>query len=700
MCAGITLPLITRILLGRGAGERAIGQVYAVNTLGSILGAALAGLVLMPVLGLKWLLVSGALLDVGLGLWLLARHESLAEPGATAVPATRRGRAAWLGQRARADAALFPTAIVTLGGLLLVAVLTPFSSAVLTSGVYRYASVSDPRNYVVPFYRDGRTATVSVRRHVDSRMLTLATNGKPDASLALEWIRPGPGDTVRKAITGDQVTQALLPLVMLAHAPTARTAAVIGQGSGMTSHLLLGSPALRELSTIDIEPEMIRGSRQFYPANRRVFDDPRAHFVVDDAKAFFASSRRTFDLIVSEPSNPWVSGVSGLFTDEFYHRVRGYLAPRGVFGQWLHLYEIDDALVLSVLGAIHRNFPSYQIYMVSTADIFVVASNAPQLAPPDWRVVALPAIAQDLAPLAAARLGHARRRARARPRRARARCSTVGPRPTRTTGRAWTSAPSGRDSSSRRRAGSARCTSHASTSSRRCVDGAWASRTRRSRRSRCRASTHARAARRSARGGTCTPPEACRAPTTRRPSSAWTAGRRPGCATRSTSAPHWNPCWRPDARPPTGIASSRSSRRWRRRSTAAPPASPTRPSTAACSGTSTRRGAPAPARAAVTFLHGLAVHDFVAAANAADVLVQALQRRDQWVETDVLHDGSIVAAIRLGDAERATRMLAATAAAVARTRDDVRSELLTGWIEATARRSPRPARTPAGPPVR
>jgi hypothetical protein len=280
-CAGVTLPLITRILMARGVGERAIGQVYAVNTLGSILGAAAAGLVLMPLLGLKWLLVAGAMIDVGLGLWLLASHRVLAGgPAAAPAPAGRPPRAAWLARTARAGTgALLPTAVVGVGVLLLVATTTPFHAAVLTSGVYRYAKVSDPRGYDVPFYRDGRTATVSVRRALGTQMLTLATNGKPDASLSLGWIRPGPGDTLRRALAGDQVTQALLPLLTLAHHPRARTAAVIGQGSGMTSHLLLGSPNLRALSTIDIEPEMIAGSRAFYPANRRVFDDPRATFV-------------------------------------------------------------------------------------------------------------------------------------------------------------------------------------------------------------------------------------------------------------------------------------------------------------------------------------------------------------------------------------------------------------------------------------
>jgi hypothetical protein len=416
-CAGITLPLITRVLLARGAGERAVGQVYAVNTLGSIVGAALAGLVLMPIVGLRWLLVIGALVDALLGVWLLLRHAALTADTAP-EPAVEAHRPAvgrrWAGEPvASADArAIVPVAAAGTAILIILAGTVPFDPAVLTSGVYRYGRVSNPGAFEMPFYADGRTATVSVRRHRESRTLTLATNGKPDASLGLDWVRPGPGDTTRLPVTGDQVTQLLLPLITLAHAPAARTAAVIGQGSGMSSHLLLGSPALRSLSTIDIEPNMIRGSRQFYPANRRVFDDPRSHFVIDDAKAFFAGANRRFDVILSEPSNPWVSGVSGLFTDEFYARVTRYLAPGGVFGQWLHLYEIDDPLVTGVLAALHRHFPAYTVYLVSVADVLVVASADTMLRAPDWRVLAAPGLAGDLrrtlpidsATLAAARL--------------------------------------------------------------------------------------------------------------------------------------------------------------------------------------------------------------------------------------------------------------------------------------------------------
>src|SRR5688572_6056971 len=140
---------------------------------------------------------------------------------------------------------------------------------------------------------------------------------------------------------------------------------------------------------------MINASRTFRPANVRVFDDPRSTFVIDDAKSYFASTGRRFDLILSEPSNPWVSGVSGLFTEEFYRRVQRQLAPGGVFGQWLHLYELSDGLATSVLAAIDTVFPSYEVFYTSNTDILIVAANGP-LPAPDWSIVSYPGIARDL----------------------------------------------------------------------------------------------------------------------------------------------------------------------------------------------------------------------------------------------------------------------------------------------------------------
>jgi MFS family permease len=386
-CAGMTLPLITRILMhggGEFGGERAIGAVYGFNTLGSIAGVLLAGLVLMPLLGLKLLLIAGALVDISLGLALL-----LAVAGAG-----RREERPFAPRLEHPGARLTLLTVATAVFVLLTASFITLDPMRLTSGVYRYAVLPRPGEYSVPFYRDGRTATVSIRRSRGG-FITLSTNGKPDASMDAFWrdtSRAGPPHALER----DIATQMLLPIITLAHRPEARDVAVIGQGSGMTSHILLGSPRVQRLATIEIEPEMIAASRSFYPANRRVFDDHRASFVLDDAKSYFAASGRTFDLILSEPSNPWVSGVSGLFTTEFYRRVRKHLAPAGVFGQWLHLYELDDDLACTVLAALDQNFASYEIFFTSNADILIVASNERALPVPDWRVTEFPGIAEDL----------------------------------------------------------------------------------------------------------------------------------------------------------------------------------------------------------------------------------------------------------------------------------------------------------------
>ncbi len=377
-CAGMTLPLITRVLMRAGAGERAIGAVYGVNTLGSILGVILAALVLMPVLGVKRLLILGALVDIGLGIWLIVRSRRDAPPN-------RR----WYSRSSMTLPIVATTAI-----LILLSVTTRFNLARITSGVYRHGVVERSAGYEFPFFKDGRTATVSVRRSLDG-FVTLSTNGKPDASMEREWM-----DTTRlsrgdRQLRRDIATQLLLPIITLAHAPQAQSVAVIGHGSGMSSHVLLGNPLVQEAVTIEIEPEMIAASRLFLPANRRVFEDQRSIFVIDDAKSYFAASGRQFDLILSEPSNPWVSGVSGLFTREFYARVKAQLAPNGVFGQWLHLYELSDGLATSVIAAIDAEFPAYEVFYTSNADILIVAANAP-LQAPVWAVTQLPGIATDL----------------------------------------------------------------------------------------------------------------------------------------------------------------------------------------------------------------------------------------------------------------------------------------------------------------
>jgi predicted membrane-bound spermidine synthase len=373
-CAGMTLPLMTRMLLQAGAGERAIGAVYSANTLGSIVGAALTGLSLLPLLGLKITLIFGAVLDMALGL-LAAWGLSLA-----GRPARRL--------------AVVGAGIVTAGAALVLFAL-PWDQRLLMSGVFRTGRSTISRDREILFHADGRTATVHASLIRSSGYKILSTNGKADGSLSSKWFQVCNPDST-SPFTGDDGAQALLALIALSHAPDSRLAAVIGYGTGMSSHFLLGSRALQELVTIEIEPAMVRGARQFYPANRRVFDDPRSTVAYDDARAYFAASKRKFELLLSEPSNPWVSGVSGLFTVEFYAQAKRYLTPDGIFAQWVQTYEMNDDLVLSVLAGIHEQFGDYRVFLVSDNDLLIVATPAQRLPLPDWTVFSWPAVKADL----------------------------------------------------------------------------------------------------------------------------------------------------------------------------------------------------------------------------------------------------------------------------------------------------------------
>ena len=376
-CAGMTLPVITRLLLRSGAGERAIGRVYGFNTLGSILGVSAASLVLMPLLGLKWLLVLGGCVDISLGVLLTLED--------------RRVRAWRITRRMLVVSAAAAVALLAILNR------AKFDLTLLTSGVFRYGFVQAPGTANVLYYQDGRTASVSVRRIQSTGGLSLATNGKPDASLGPEWMKPVAPGQARVPFTHNASTQMLSGIIPLAYEPNAKSAAVIGHGSGMSSHVLLASPALEHVVTIEIEPEMIRASRAFYPANRRVFEDKRSTFAIDDARSYLAAAHQKYDIILSEPSNPWVAGISGLFTAEFYQAMTRYLTDGGILAQWLQVSEIDDGLVLSVVAALARSFPSYAVYAMSDHHVMIIASLHP-LPAPDWSVAdRFPGIVEDLA---------------------------------------------------------------------------------------------------------------------------------------------------------------------------------------------------------------------------------------------------------------------------------------------------------------
>jgi hypothetical protein len=129
---------------------------------------------------------------------------------------------------------------------------------------------------------------------------------------------------------------------------------------------------------VEIEEEMMNLARGFYPWNARGYDDPRIHIFIDDAQTFFLTNRRKYDLMISVPSNPWVSGVASLFSHEFYSKMRRYMKPGGLWVQWIQTYEFNDLLFLNILKALDITFPYVSLYKApEEPDIIIVASDEP-----------------------------------------------------------------------------------------------------------------------------------------------------------------------------------------------------------------------------------------------------------------------------------------------------------------------------------
>ena len=334
-CAGMTLPLITYALLRRGRGEGAIGAVYAANTFGAILGVILAAHIGLPWLGLKGTVLAGAAIDVALGLVLL------------------RAVAGYTLRFAAVATAAAVAFVLALGAVRL-------DAHKLMSGVYRYGEIYSAEDARILYYKDGRTASVSLVDFSEGR--SIRTNGKSDGGVNMTGGR-----------LVDEMTMALTAALPLALKPEARRIAVIGIGTGITTHTLLASRALEAVDTIEIEPAMVEASRGFAPRNAAAFSDPRSRIYIDDAKTFFSTHNYRYDVIVSEPSNPWVSGVASLFSVEFYRAARRHLAAGGILVQWLQLYEFDVALLASVMRALGEVFPDYVIYAADDNDLLVVA---------------------------------------------------------------------------------------------------------------------------------------------------------------------------------------------------------------------------------------------------------------------------------------------------------------------------------------
>ncbi len=328
----------------------AVGKAYSANTVGTIAGSLLAGFVVIPLLGVRATLIAVAAALLGLGL-------------VASIGLARGGR---LGRRA----IVAPLA----AALLLVLLVRPaWNTVLMNSGVYinvvdlpagatwedffRFAV----QNTKLVFFREGLTSSVMVgEQPAANHNRFLSVNGKVEASTS-----------------GDMETQTLCAHLPLLLHPDPRDVLIVGLASGITAGSAASHP-VRSIRVVEIEGAMVPAAKHFSAANGNVLEDPRLVVSINDARNELTYSDRSYDVIVSEPSNPWMTVASNLFTEEFFRLVRTRLRPGAIFCQWIQTYGLATDDLRSVVAAFRASFPEALLFETfEGTDLLLLGSDRP-----------------------------------------------------------------------------------------------------------------------------------------------------------------------------------------------------------------------------------------------------------------------------------------------------------------------------------
>src|SRR6266508_65170 len=341
---GATFPCAVAVVAqNRTDIGRQVGRLYGANTVGAIVGSIVAGFVLMPLLGTQAMLETGAAVNLVLASALFA----------TSARALPRRSLQW---RWPATAAC----LVAAGAVL---VLPHWDQRVMSSGAAIYARfyvnasrgqdlAALLRGQRIVYYRDGLSATVAVSKAGEH--LFLRVNGKLDAGTA--------GDMPTQLMSGH------LPLLL--HADPKKVL-VIGLGSGITAGAVARYP-IERLDVVEIEPAVVEASRFFGQLHGGVLEDPRVRTVIADGRNFLLTTPERYDVIISEPSNPWMSGLASLFSEEFFRLAGERLRPGGIMLQWIQAYNLRPEDLRMVVHTFRSAFPAASIWNPVRGDFLLV----------------------------------------------------------------------------------------------------------------------------------------------------------------------------------------------------------------------------------------------------------------------------------------------------------------------------------------
>jgi spermidine synthase len=353
---GAGFSITVRWLGGLVPPQRASGLLLAVATAASTVGALVASFVAIPATGVQGTLIVPIFVHAVVGSIALS----------------------YLGERRR----LWPAfAAAALLGLLYWR--TPWDVRTIQSGPYIYGSgktgKDDPRK--VLFAKDDRVSSVAVFEQPDGNRV-LRIDGKTDASLSQV-------DLVTQLLT------AHLPLAI--HGKPGRIV-LVGLGSGMTlASCLKYDP--REVTCVEISPAVVRASHFFDAETGGPLADPRVKLQVADARSVIRNLDGTYDVILNEPSNLWIAGMAGLFTEEFYQACAAHLAEKGLMGQWVHAYGLTSDAFTDAVTTFRSVFPYVTVWeMWVSGDYLLIGSKTPyeiDVATLE-RAFAKPEVAEDL----------------------------------------------------------------------------------------------------------------------------------------------------------------------------------------------------------------------------------------------------------------------------------------------------------------
>lgn len=364
---GAVLPLWIRAVKGgkEGLAEH-VGRLLTWNTVGAVIGVLLTGFILMPVFGVR----------AAFGVLALALCG-----GGIAVASKFRLQAAFM-------------SACVVGGFLLFTMVTGGEGwkHVMSSGVFRLRETVVDRTYLprrteevkIVYYKDAPDATVSVESVVreGEERISLRINGKTDASSH-----------------GDLATQLLLGHLGLMARPDAENMFILGLGSGITASAALAHPNVKEIVVAENCKPVVESAALFGKWNREVLKDPKVKVVFEDARTVLKLGQENYDVIVCEPSNPWVAGVGSVFSREFYQLAASHLKQDGVVVQWFHVYEMHDGVVDLVVKTFSTVFPNMEIWDPGQGDFIMVGSPHPWSMKLDdiRRVMERPMVREDFA---------------------------------------------------------------------------------------------------------------------------------------------------------------------------------------------------------------------------------------------------------------------------------------------------------------